>query len=37
VLALLKRWPELRGDPDVGATNEGVTVIWVEVSPVDAE
>jgi len=28
VLALLEVVPELRGDPDLGAINEGVTVIW---------
>jgi hypothetical protein len=22
--------PELRGDPDLGATNEGVTVLWLK-------
>jgi len=27
VLALLEAVPELRGDPDLGATNEGVTVL----------
>ena len=30
VLALLEAVPELRGDPDLGATNEGVTIIWLE-------
>lgn len=29
VLALLEAVPELRGDPDLDATNEGVTVIWI--------
>lgn len=28
-LALLEAVPELRGDPDLDATNEGVTVIWI--------
>ena len=28
-LALLDAVPELRGDPDLNATNEGVTVIWL--------
>jgi hypothetical protein len=30
VLALLEAVPEVRGDPDLGATNEGVTVIWLK-------
>jgi hypothetical protein len=30
VLALLEAVPELRADPDLGATNEGVTIIWVK-------
>jgi hypothetical protein len=30
VLALLEAVPELRGDPDLGATNEGVTLIWLK-------
>jgi hypothetical protein len=30
VLALLEAVPELRGDPDLNATNEGVTVIWIK-------
>src|SRR6266478_1196945 len=30
VLALLEAVPELRGDPDLGATNEGVTILWVK-------
>jgi len=30
VLALLEAVPELRGDPDLAATNEGITVIWVQ-------
>ena len=29
VLALLEAVPELRGDPDLGATNEGVTIVWL--------
>ena len=29
VLDLLEAVPELRGDSDLGATNEGVTVVWV--------
>jgi hypothetical protein len=28
VLALLEAVPELRGDPDLNATNEGVTLLW---------
>ena len=30
VLALLEAVPELRGDPDLGNTNEGVTVLWLK-------
>src|SRR5260370_21503264 len=30
VLALLEAVPELRGDPDLNSTNEGVTVLWVK-------
>ena len=30
VLNLLEEVPELRGDPDLGATNEGVTVLWLK-------
>jgi hypothetical protein len=30
VLELLEAVPELRGDPDLGATNEGVTVLWLK-------
>ena len=30
VLALLEAVPELRGDPDLNATNEGITVLWLE-------
>ena len=29
-LELLEAVPELRGDPDLGATNEGVTIIWLK-------
>ncbi len=29
VLALLEAMPELRGDPDLNATNEGVTILWL--------
>lgn len=29
VIALLEAIPELRGDPDLNATNEGVTVVWI--------
>ncbi len=29
VLAPLEAVPELRGDPDLGATNEGVTIVWL--------
>src|SRR5208283_2771209 len=29
-LDLLEAVPKLRGDPDLGATNEGVTVIWLK-------
>ena len=29
-LALLEAVPELRGDPDLTATNEGVTVVWLK-------
>jgi hypothetical protein len=29
-LDLLEAVPELRGDPDLGATNEGVTVLWLK-------
>jgi hypothetical protein len=28
-LTLLEAVPELRGDPDLNATNEGVTVVWL--------
>src|SRR5664279_5982389 len=30
VLDLLEAVPELRGDPDLGATNEGVTILWLK-------
>jgi len=30
VLALLEAVPELRGDPDLNATNEGVTIVWLK-------
>jgi len=30
VLALLETVPELSGDPDLGATNEGVTILWLK-------
>lgn len=30
VLTLLDAVPELRGDPDLNATNEGVTVLWLK-------
>jgi hypothetical protein len=30
VLALLEAVPELRGDPDLSATNEGVTILWLK-------
>ena len=30
VLALLEAVPELRGDPDLGATNEGVAILWLK-------
>lgn len=30
VLALLEAVPALRGDPDLNATNEGVTVLWLK-------
>jgi len=29
-LTLLEAVPELRGDPDLDATNEGVTVVWLK-------
>ena len=30
VLSLLEAEPELRRDPDLGATNEGVALIWLK-------
>ncbi len=30
VLAMLEAVPQLRGDPDLNATNEGVTVLWLK-------
>jgi hypothetical protein len=30
VLAMLEAAPDLRGDADLNATNEGVTVIWLK-------
>jgi hypothetical protein len=30
VLALIETVPELRGDPDLSATNEGVTLLWLK-------
>jgi hypothetical protein len=30
VLALLEALPGLRGDPDLGATNLGITVLWLK-------
>jgi hypothetical protein len=30
VLNLLEAVPELRGDTDLGATNEGVSIIWLK-------
>ena len=30
VLALLEVVPELRGEPDLNATNEGVTILWLK-------
>ena len=29
-LSMLEAAPELRGDPDLNATNEGVTLIWLK-------
>ena len=29
-LDLLEAVPDLRGDPDLGATNEGVTILWLK-------
>jgi hypothetical protein len=30
VLALLEAVPELRGDPELSTTNEGITIIWAQ-------
>jgi len=30
VLAFLEAVPEMRGDPDLNATNEGVTILWLK-------
>jgi hypothetical protein len=30
VLNLLEQVPELRGDPDLNATNEGISVLWIK-------
>jgi hypothetical protein len=30
VLAMLEAVPELRGDPDLDSTNEGVTLLWLK-------
>jgi hypothetical protein len=30
VLRMLEAAPELRGDPDLDATNEGVTLVWLK-------
>ena len=30
VLSLLEAAPELRGDPDLNATNEGISVLWLK-------
>jgi hypothetical protein len=30
VLALLEAVPEVRGDPDLNQTNEGMTVVWLK-------
>jgi len=30
VLQMLEAVPELRGDPDLNATNEGVTILWLK-------
>jgi hypothetical protein len=29
-LAMIEAVPELRGDPDLSATNEGVTLLWLK-------
>ena len=36
-LTLLEMVPELRGDPVLDASNEGVTIVWLKCGPVDAE
>jgi hypothetical protein len=33
-LALLEAVPEMGGDPDLGAVNEGVSIIWLRRGPV---
>jgi hypothetical protein len=30
ILALLEAVPELRGDPDLSVTNEGITILWLK-------
>lgn len=30
VLELLEAVPQLRGDPDLNATNEGITILWLK-------
>jgi hypothetical protein len=30
VLGLLELVPEMRGDPDLNATNEGITILWLK-------
>jgi hypothetical protein len=30
VLDLLEAVPEMRGDPDLGAINEGIKVLWLK-------
>jgi hypothetical protein len=30
VLGLLEAVPEMRGDPDLNSTNEGVTILWLK-------
>jgi hypothetical protein len=29
-VVLLEAVPELRGDPDLSASNEGVTILWLK-------
>ena len=29
-LSLLEAVPELRGDPDLNSTNEGITILWLK-------